>query len=65
MFDMICCIFVDSHGNALYTDLLLIHSTFLLAVIASNNFITDFTFSRKQCMSGALLFFYLQYNFVN
>ena len=40
-----------------YTDLLLIHSTFLFAVIASNNFITDFTFSRKQCMSHALLFF--------
>ena len=57
MFDMMCCIFVDSHGNALYTDLLLIHSTFILAVIASNNFITGFTFSRKQCMSRALLFF--------
>ena len=55
MFDMMLCIFVDSHGNALFTDLLLIHSTFILAVIASNNFITDFTFSRKQCMSRALL----------
>ena len=31
MFDMKCCIFVDSHGNAFYTDLLLIHLTFLLA----------------------------------
>ena len=29
MFDMKCCIFVDSHGNAFYTDLLLIHLTFL------------------------------------
>ena len=61
MFDMKCCIFVDSHGNAFYTDLLLIHLTFPLAVIAGN--ITDFTFSRKECMTRALLF-YLQYNFV-
>ena len=35
------CIFVDSHGNAFYTGLLLIHLMFLLAVIAGN--ITDFT----------------------
>ena len=54
MFAMKRCIFVDSHGNAFYTDLLLIHLTFRLAVIAGN--ITDFTFSRKQCMTRGITF---------
>ncbi len=63
MFDMMCCIYVDSHGNAFYTDVLLIHSTFLLAAIASNNFISDYILKETVHVT-CVTFFYLQYNFV-
>ena len=36
------CIFVDSHGNAFYTDVFLIHLTSLLAVSVIAGNITDY-----------------------